>query len=56
MPVHNPDGIVLDPCMGSGSIGVAALLERRRFIGIEKDQKWYDVAAERLLDCEWAIK
>jgi site-specific DNA-methyltransferase (adenine-specific) len=39
---------ILDFTAGSGSTGVAALLEGRRFIGIEKDQHYYEVARQRL--------
>jgi DNA modification methylase len=45
----NPRDIVLDPCMGSGSTGEACLQEERSFIGIEKDQKYYDIAEKRIL-------
>ncbi len=44
------DGIVLDPFMGSGSTGVAALELGRRFIGIEINEKYYRVAQERLAE------
>lgn len=40
--------IVLDSCMGSGSTGVACLKSGRDFIGIEKEQKFYDIANERM--------
>jgi len=40
--------IVLDPTMGSGSMGVACNNLNRNFIGIEKDEKIYDVAVERI--------
>lgn len=40
--------VILDFTAGSGSTGVAALLEGRRFIGIEKDQHYYEVAQQRL--------
>lgn len=40
--------IVLDPFMGSGSTGVAALELNRQFIGIELDSQYYNVAAERI--------
>ena len=40
---------VLDFTMGSGSTGVAALELNRQFIGIEKDQKFFDTARKRIL-------
>lgn len=43
-----PGEVVIDPFMGSGSTGVAALQAGRKFVGIEKDQKWFDVALGRL--------
>ena len=42
------DEIVLDPFMGSGSTGVAALNLDRQFIGIEVDKKYFDIAQERI--------
>ena len=41
-------GCVLDPFMGSGTTGVACLLEGRRFVGIEKDPESFRVACERI--------
>lgn len=43
-----PGDIVLDPCMGSGSTGVACVNTGRRFIGIEKDPHYFQIAKERL--------
>jgi adenine-specific DNA-methyltransferase len=43
-----PNGVLLDPYMGSGSAGVAALAENRRFIGIELDRKYFKLASTRL--------
>ena len=40
--------IVFDPTMGVGSSGVAALMEKRDFIGIEKDEKYFNLAKERI--------
>ncbi len=40
--------VVLDAFMGTGSTGVAALQSGRKFVGIEIDQKWFDVACERI--------
>lgn len=44
----DPDDVVLDPFCGSGTTGVACLRLGRRFIGIEKDAKYAEVATERL--------
>lgn len=44
----NPGDVVLDPFMGSGSTGVAALRNRRRFIGIEAVEKYHNIADARL--------
>jgi hypothetical protein len=46
--VTPPGGIVLDPFMGSGSTGVAALREGFRFIGIEREQEYFDIATQRI--------
>jgi adenine-specific DNA-methyltransferase len=40
-------GSVLDPFMGSGSTGVAAILENRSFIGIEADSEYFSLAESR---------
>jgi site-specific DNA-methyltransferase (adenine-specific) len=47
-----PDGVVLDPFTGSGSTGAAALLEGRRFLGIEREPGYVDIACARLT--HWA--
>jgi DNA modification methylase len=46
----NPNDIVLDFTMGSGSTGVAALNTGRFFIGIEKDDHYFEVAKKRIED------
>lgn len=43
-----PGGVVLDPFMGSGTTGVAAMREGCSFVGIETDPRWLEVAAERM--------
>ena len=40
--------IVLDPFMGSGSTGVACVNTNRNFIGIEMDDKYFNIATERI--------
>jgi site-specific DNA-methyltransferase (adenine-specific) len=47
-------GIVLDPFMGSGSTGKAAVLEGFRFIGIERDPEYIDIARARIAHAEVA--
>lgn len=44
----NEGETVLDNCMGSGSTGVACLNTGRRFIGIEKDPHYFQIAKERI--------
>lgn len=44
----NKSDIVLDNCMGSGTTGVAALNLSRKFIGIEKEKEYFDMAKERI--------
>lgn len=44
----NPGDMVLDNCMGSGTTGVAALRHGRGFIGIESDQKYFEIASSRI--------
>ena len=41
---------ILDPFMGSGTTGVAAVNMGRRFIGIEIEPKYFDIAARRISD------
>lgn len=43
-----PDEVILDPFMGSGTTGVAALNAGRRFIGIEKNPEYFELACNRL--------
>lgn len=45
-----PGQTVLDPFMGGGSTGVAAIEEGRKFTGIEIEPRWFDLACERIAD------
>jgi site-specific DNA-methyltransferase (adenine-specific) len=45
-----PDGTVLDPFAGSGSTLVASMLEGFNFIGIEREQKYVDIANQRIAE------
>ena len=44
----NEDEIVLDNTMGSGTTGVACMNTNRKFIGIESDKKYFDIAKQRI--------
>lgn len=48
----NEGMLVLDNCMGVGSIGVAAMNTKRNFIGIELNKKFYDIAEKRIREAE----
>ena len=45
-------GTVCDPFMGSGTAGVAAAQMGRRFLGIEQDPKYFDIACKRIEDAQ----
>ena len=44
----NVGDTVLDPCMGAGTTGIAATLENRNFIGIEREEDYYNICKERI--------
>lgn len=54
----NPGDVVMDNCMGSGTTGVAAVNTERNFIGIERDDRYFQIATDRIhaaLD-EWLLR
>ncbi|MBB1074485.1 site-specific DNA-methyltransferase [Rhodoferax sp. 4810] len=48
----NEKDLILDPFMGSGTTGVAAVRSGRRFIGIEIDPDYFDIACARIEDAQ----
>lgn len=44
----NPGDVVLDNCMGSGTTAIAAINTGRRFVGIELDREYYNIASKRI--------
>ena len=46
----NENMIVFDPCMGSGTTGVACKNLNRNFIGIEKEPKYFEIAKQRIFN------
>jgi site-specific DNA-methyltransferase (adenine-specific) len=49
-----PGGTVLDPFMGAGTVGVAAVIEARRFIGCEITEHFQGVALDRIARAQLA--
>jgi DNA modification methylase len=50
--VPDPNRMVLDPFMGSGTTGVACMNLSRQFIGIEREPKYFDIACRRIEDAQ----
>lgn len=48
----NEGDVVLDNCMGSGTAGVACSNTGRRFIGIEREPKYFEIACKRIEDAQ----
>lgn len=44
----NENDLILDPFMGSGTTGVACINTNRKFIGIELDEKYFNIARNRI--------
>lgn len=50
---HIPDAkVICDPFMGSGTTGVACARDGRRFIGIERERKYFDIACRRIEEAQ----
>jgi DNA modification methylase len=50
--VTPPGGVILDPFMGSGSTGAAAVTEGFRFIGVELNDDYLDIARARIKEAQ----
>jgi DNA modification methylase len=50
--LSNEGELVLDPFMGSGSTGVAAIKNNRNFFGVEIDENYYQIAERRIKEVE----
>jgi len=51
----NKGDTVLDNCMGSGSTGVACVNTGRKFIGMELDENYFDIATKRIEEARMAV-
>ena len=47
-----PGGVILDPYMGSGSTGVAAMQMRHPFSGIEIEERYFNIACRRIEEAQ----
>lgn len=54
--VTPPGGVILDPFMGSGSTGKAAIMEGFRFIGSDMSEEYFEIAKSRTLAAVERIK
>lgn len=52
----NEGETVLDNCMGSGSTGVACMNTNRRFIGIEKENEYFEIATQRIKNAAFSMQ
>jgi len=51
-----PEGYtIIDPFMGSGSTGIACLNTKRNFIGIEKDDKYFEISKKRIEEAQQVL-
>ncbi len=46
--ISPPGGVILDPFMGAGTMGIAAVMNGRSFIGIEKMPEYFEIARNRI--------
>ena len=51
----NPGDVVLDTFMGSGTTGVAAIKNNRKFIGMELDDNYFEIAKQRINDAVFSM-
>lgn len=54
--VPEPCGTILDPFMGSGTTGVAAMNLQRAFIGIEREPKYFEIACKRIEQAQAQVR
>lgn len=52
----NENDMILDNCMGYGSTGIACIQTGRKFIGIEKDENYFDIAMKRIQELKTEIQ
>ena len=50
--LSEPGDVIFDPFIGSGTTAVAAIETNRHYLGYELDPEYFEIAQERILDCE----
>jgi site-specific DNA-methyltransferase (adenine-specific) len=50
----NPGDLILDPFTGSSTTGIAAVMEGRKFVGIDSERKYLDLSLKRFADLSLA--
>jgi DNA modification methylase len=53
--ISPPGGVILDPFMGSGTMGLAAVARGRSFVGIERDEGYFAIADRRIAEAQAAL-
>ena len=51
----SPDGVVLDPFMGSGTTAIAAMEHKRKYVGFEKEKEFVDIIHRRIAERQYKI-
>ena len=46
--IIDPEYVIVDPFMGSGTTAIACIMEKRHFIGFELNKEYYDKACKRI--------
>lgn len=52
----NPGEVVMDNCLGSGTTGIAAVMEGRRFVGMERDDYYFNMSVDRITAAQEEMK
>ena len=50
--ITEPNGVILDPFLGSGTTGVAAIRQGYKFVGIEQSKEYFSIAEQRLSEAQ----
>ena len=54
LPTTDKNDVIIDPFLGSGTSAISAIKNGRKFIGIEKDKNYFDIACKNVIEAEQA--